>query len=308
MEMESSVEKIFHLSAGWHRTILIHADKAHTAMKKSLLALTSILISLALPGCFQSETTIHLNKDGSGTLVEETRLGAQMLAMIGQMGALGGDANAAKADPMKDLISEEKAKTHASELGEGVTFEKAEPIEANGSKGARVTYAFKDINHLKISAGDSMKGLSSMPGAEAKIDKKVDPMTFSFAGDKLTIKMPEPKKPNGPDTEADAADANKPDMDSPEAMAMMKQMCGDMKMSLRLVVEPGIGETNATHSEGNTVTLMEMNMGKLVENVDAMKKLSKMDPKQDPAIAMEALKGIDGIKIETRKEVTVKLK
>lgn len=89
------------------------------------------------------------------------------------------------------------------------------------------------------------------------------------------------------------------------AMAMMKQMCGDMKMSLKLAVEPGIGETNATHREGNTITLMEMNMGKIVENPDAMKKLGKMDPKQDPTVAMEALKGIDGIKVEAQKEVTV---
>ncbi|MEI6176997.1 MAG: hypothetical protein WCS43_08905 [Verrucomicrobiota bacterium] len=275
-------------------------------MNKTLLALTSTLMALVLPGCFQSETTIHLNKDGSGTLVEETRFGAQMLAMIGQMGAIGGDEKAAKPDPMKDLMSEEKAKTHATTLGEGVTFVKAEPSEVGGAKGARVTYAFKDINKLKISAGDSMNALSSMPGAKAEVDKKAEPMVFNYAGGNLSIKMPQPKKPDAPD--AGAADAKKPDMDSPEAMAMMKQMCGDMKMSLKLVVEPGIGETNATHRDGSTITLMEMNMGKLVESADAMKKLGKIDPKQDPSVAMDALKGIDGIKVETQKEVTVTVK
>jgi hypothetical protein len=284
----------------------MQAEEAVSTMKKTLLALTSVLMTLALPGCFQSETTIHLNKDGSGTLVEETRFGAQMLAMIGQMGAIGGDEKAAAPDPMKDLMSAEKAKTRAANLGEGVTFVKAEPSEVGGAKGARVTYAFKDINKLKISAGDSMNALSSMPGAEEKADKNVEPILFSYAGGKLSIKPPQPKKPDAP--EAGAADAPKPDMDSPEAMAMMKQMCGDMKMSLKLVVDSGIGETNATHREGNTITLVEMNMGKLVENPDAMKKLGKMDPKQDPTVAMEALKGIDGIKVETQKEVTVTVK
>ena len=272
-------------------------------MKKTLLALTSTLMVLALPGCFQSETTIHLNKDGSGTLVEETRFGAQMLEMIGQLGAIGGDDKAAKPDPVKDLMSEEKAKTHAAKLGEGVTFVKAEPSELKGAKGARMTYAFKDINKLKISAGDSMNALSSMPGAEAKADKNVEPMVFNYAEGKLSIKMPQPKKPDAPD-----ATVKRPEMDNPEAMAMMKQMCSDMKMSVKLVVEPGIGETNATHREGSTITLMEMNMGKLVENADAMKKLAKIDPKEDPTVAMEALKGIDGIKVETQKEVTVTVK
>ena len=71
-------------------------------MKKTLLAMASALISLVLPGCFQNETTIHLNKDGSGTLVEETRLGGQMLAMMEQMSALGGE-QAADKDPIKVL-------------------------------------------------------------------------------------------------------------------------------------------------------------------------------------------------------------
>lgn len=279
-------------------------------MKKTLLALTSILATLVLPGCFQNETTIHLNKDGSGTLVEENRLGAQMLKMLDQMGgAMGGDDKANKADPLKDMLSEEKAKTRATTLGEGVSFVKVEPVNANGSKGARTTYAFKDINKLKITTGDSMKGMTAMSGAEAPADKKTEPVVFNYAGGKLTIKMPKPKKTEVPAAEEAAKDGEpgKTDMDSPEAMAMMKQMCGDMKVSLKLVVEPGIDETNATHVDGNTITLMEMNMGKLVENVDAMKKLTKMDQKADPKAAMEALKGIDGIKVEDKEEVTVKV-
>ncbi len=96
-------------------------------------------------------------------------------------------------------------------------------------------------------------------------------------------------------------------MDNPEAEAMMKQMMGDMKMSLKVVIEPGISETNATHQTGNTITLMEMNMGKLVENVDNLKKLGSVD-QNDPAAAMAALKGIDGVKMETKREVTVKVK
>ena len=38
-------------------------------MKRLLLAISSAVVALVLPGCLQSETTITLNKDGSGTLV-----------------------------------------------------------------------------------------------------------------------------------------------------------------------------------------------------------------------------------------------
>jgi len=283
-------------------------------MKKILLAMTSALTALVLPGCFQSETTIHLNKDGSGTLVEETKLGAQMIAMMDQMAAgFGGGGEKAKAsDPVKDMLSEEKAKKRAAELGDGVTFDKAEPVEANGAKGARITYKFKDINKLKVTTGDGMKNASpmgdmaDMPGAEKP--KKQEPIQFNYADGNLTIKMPKPDVADEKAKDAPAGeDKATPDMGGPEAEAMMKQMFADMKMSLKVVIEPGIAESDATHKDGNTITLMEMNFGKLIENADAFKKLQKIDQK-DPAKAMEALKGIEGVKVEVKEQVTVKVK
>jgi hypothetical protein len=272
-------------------------------MKKSLLALASALVTLVLPGCFQSETTIHLNKDGSGTLVEETRLGAQMLAMMDQMAGLGGGD--AQEDPVKQMFSADKAKARASQLGEGVVFEKSEAVNANGAKGARVTYRFKDINTLKVSSEDSMKNLSPM-GAQAPAAQKTVPISFTYADGKLTIKMPQPAKADAPEAPA-AEDPAKPDLDNPEMEAMMKQMFADMKMSLKVVIEPGIAESNATHQDGNTITLMDMELGKLLENADTLKKLAKVDQK-NPAAAMDALKGIEGVKVEAQKEITVKVK
>lgn len=151
-------------------------------MKKILLLAASVLCALILPGCFQHHTTIRLNKDGSGTLVEETLLGAQMLGMLDQMAAGFGGGGAAPADPTKEMLSEEKAKKRATELGEGVSFEKAEPLNKDGSRGARVTYRFKDINQLKVSTGDGMKNLSppGMPGAEAAAPKKQPPWHSSI--------------------------------------------------------------------------------------------------------------------------------
>ena len=268
-------------------------------MKKLLLLLTSALAALALPGCFQNETTIHLNKDGSGTLVEETRLGAQMVAMMDQMAGLGGEN--ANADPLAQMFSEDKAKARAASLGEGVAYEKTELLTAGGAQGARVTYHFADINQLKVSAGDGVKNMSPMGDKAAEKAAKNAPIAFTYADGKLTIRMPEPEKPDATEN------PDMTDMERPEAQAMMKQMMGDMKLSMKVIIEPGIAESNATHQDGNTITLMEMNMGKLVENPDNLKKLSSID-KNDPAAAMEALKGIDGVKFEAQREVTITLK
>lgn len=270
-------------------------------MKTLILASTSAVCALVLPGCLQSETTVHLNKDGSGTLVEQTTLGGQMTAMMEQMAAMGGDQGQ---DPLKEMFSAEKAKKKAANYGEGVTFEKSEPVTVGANKGAKVTYKFADINKLKLSPGENLNDMSPEMGQHDTAKVKSEPVTFTYGGGNLAIHFPEPKKP---DAEAkEKAKAAAPEMENPQMEGMMKQMMADMKVSVKLVVEPGIAETDATYRDGKTLTLMEMEMGKVLEKPDGFKKLTATKD-EDPAAAMEALKGIEGVKVETKREVTVKV-
>ena len=146
-----------------------------------------------------------------------------------------------------------------------------------------------------------MKNISPMADqAPAKDLQK--PVTFGYTDGTLTVTIPEPEKP--------AADAPKPAdalEENPQMEAMMKQMLGDMTLSVKLVVEPGISETDATYRETNTITLVDIEMLKLLEKPEAFKKLNSA-PKDNPAAAMEFLKGLDGVKMETKKVITVKLK
>jgi hypothetical protein len=273
------------------------------SMKKLIRTLLLAASTFAFTSCFQHEITIHVKSDGSGTIVEETRLGAQMLEMMQQMAAgFGGDAE--KADPTKDMLSEDKAKGRAGKLGEGVQFVKIEPVEDNGSKGARATYAFKDISKLTLSTSEGSKAMQ-MPGTP-KPEKapKEAPIRFEFANSELTVHMPKPDRNAAEKPEAPAEQA---DMDNPEAKAMMKQMFGDMKMSIKIKAESGIASSDATHQIDDTVTLMEMNFGKLIENEENLKKLATMD-QNDPQKAMESLKGIEGISFEVKPTIKIKLK
>jgi len=264
---------------------------------KPFLILASVLVALALPSCLQNETTIHLNKDGSGTLVEETTFGAQAVAMFSQLAAMGGEA--APADPLAELFSEEKAKSRAAKLGDGVTFEKTEPLTRGANRGGRVTYRFADINTLKIAPGEGLK--DSMPQAQ-EAAAKAKPITFTYVDGKLTMKMPEPEATPPMEGSKPAA---QPDP-SPQEIAMMKQMMGDMTMKFKIVAEPGIKSTNATHHEGNTVTVMEMEMGKLLENPKTIMQLRDAG-QSDASKAMEIMKGVPGVKVETQKEVVIQL-
>ncbi|MCE9518573.1 MAG: hypothetical protein K8R87_03250 [Verrucomicrobia bacterium] len=233
-------------------------------MKKSILSFASLLAALSLSSCFQQETTIHLKKDGSGTVVEETRLSSQMLGMM-SMNQVPPGAEATHKGPLDDLLSEEKAKARATELGEGVTLVKVEPVTVGTSKGARATYRFSDINKLRISTDEAMKDMSpagGMPDAAKPDAKKNKPIGFNYKDGVLTMRPNAEMKGDKPNA------GKKPDAAAPlndaQGMAMMKQMFTDMKISFKLVADSGIAETNATHRTGDTITLMDMDMNKLM--------------------------------------------
>jgi len=273
-------------------------------MKRFFLSLASVVAACFTTSCFQSETTVHLNKDGSGTLVEETRLGGQALEMLAQFAQLGGGApGEEKKDPLADMYSEDKAKARAAKLGEGVTLEKVEKNEKDGFKGAKTTYHFADINKLVLNTSDSMTdAMPEVPGQPKPEAKKTEPIRFKYEGGKLTIAMPQPEKKEAPAGEVPPNPAQ-----DPAAMEMAKQMFVGARVSVNLVVEPGISQSNAAHLDGNKVTLLEMDLGKLMQNPKAFEKMSAAG-NEDPAAAMEALKGIEGVKVETAKEVTVTVK
>jgi hypothetical protein len=264
-------------------------------MKKFLLMIPAAM-ALLMTSCLEHHVTVTLNKDGSGTITEETLMGAKMLAMMEQMAALGGEG-AEVPDPTADLVDKEKAEANAKKMGEGVTLEKVEKIDNNGAKGGRVVYAFKDINAVELRFGNSLGDMEAGGGEVAGEAEK--PTRFAYKDGVLTLKNEAPEKgevPEGGDEEID-----------PAQMAQAKQMLDGMKMSLKLEFPGGIEETNATHVEGGTVTLMEMDMGKLLDEPGTFAKLQKAQP-ESPAAMAELLKGVKGMKVDANDELKVKLK
>lgn len=262
------------------------------AMKKSLhrifRALLAFAAALAVSSCLQNETTITLDKDGSGTIVDETILGAQMLGMMAQFG-----------DPLDEMFSEEKAKEKAGKIGEGVKYVKTERINADGKKGARVFYEFADINKIKVEPGSVLDSMGDqLPTAAA--EKKGSAVSFKYADGKLTVITPptdfeEMDLPGGGQADAD-----------PEMEAMMKQMFADMRIGLKLNFPGGIKETNASHRDGNTIILFDVQVGQLLGQIGELEKITELG-KTDETAAIEATKNLRGVKMETEKEITVTL-
>lgn len=262
-----------------------------TCFIRKLKFALGLALAITLPSCLQNETTINLNKDGSGTIVEETTLGEQMLQMMTQFAQPG------QPDPVAEMFSEDKAKEKATSMGEGVEYVKTVMIDENGKKGARVHYKFADINNIKVSPGSALEDLGD--GAPVEEEKKDDSVKFKYADGKLSIIVP----PTDFDDMAMPGQEDQP----AEAEAMMTQMLADMRLTMKLNIPDGIEETNASHVDGNTITLFDMQVGKVVAQKDALNKISET-AKTDVDAAKEAFGKLEGVKVETKEDVTVTLK
>lgn len=268
-------------------------------MKKFWMILTAGL-ALMVSSCIEHHAVVTVNKDGSGTVTEETTMGGMAVMMMAQLPA-------DQENPLAALADKDEAEKKAATMGEGVTVQKVEAVDANGRKGGKITYAFEDINKLKFTYGDTVTEMGDgMDGAgEAAEEAKEanQPFLFTYKDGVLTV-----KNQDAPETKLDEEPAEEVEEELDDAsLAMAKQMMGDMKMSFKIAIPGGIEETNATYVDGNEVTFMEMEMGKLLEDPDKFKKLNQDQP-DSVAEMQEILKGVEGVKAEVLEEVTIKLK
>lgn len=282
--------------------------KISNHIHRAVAATAALGAALALSACFESEQVITVKKDGSGTIEAKTILGAQMAGMIKMAQQQGGE-EAAK-DPLTDPA---ELKKQAAKMGEGVEFVKVEPLKFDdGRMGAVATFKFADIRRVKMVPGEGPNvGSEEAEGA----GKEESPIRFGFTpGDnpKLTITMPPQKKEEAKaEAKKEGDDEAEPKVDEAAgdeaAMAMMAPMMQGMRVTMKVKVEGEITKTDATHKDGSTVTLMDLDMGKLFANKDVLKKMESPDDMKDFAkfaqIAKEA-----GATLEAKPEVSVEFK
>lgn len=257
-------------------------------INKALALLGAMMALLGLSSCLEMESTISVSQDGSGIVTERIAMGAQMTAMMKMGGAEGGE------DPFAQF-DEAALKEKESRFGEGVTFDSVKQEEKDGGMVFTVTYKFADVSKLTYEPGLLMDNEEAEEEAE---EEKGEELKFEFADGELTVLVPEP----------DASDFALEDEEmSEEQLVMMAPMMAGLKMSVKLQFEGGIESTNATYTEGNSVTLMSLDFDGLMKNeggLAAMKKL-QVDGREEFA---EAVKGVQGVEAEHQAKVSVKLK
>jgi hypothetical protein len=264
-----------------------------------------VLAFLFFPlSCIQMESRILVKPDGSGTVEERFLMRKEFVHAMQEMGKAAEAAGEKKDEPSPtSLYDEEKLKAKAAEMGEGVTFVAGRKIELEKYEGYTVTYAFKDINTLRINQNPH-ENTAGVSGEVSQLPAK-EYMTFDFKPGHpclLTLKSPQKEAPT-PTEERPSGSEEEPVAE--EMPPEVKELFEGMRMAMLLEIQGSIVETNATHVDGTRITLMELDFGKLLEDPKALKVLIEAQKKSLES-AKEVIKDLPGIKVDLNKEVLVK--
>ena len=272
-----------------------------------LLAKPILLITLGvlISGCIEMHTVITVKKDGSGLVEENIFIGKAIINMFKEFAAAFADST----QPQQEfnMFEEEKIKAKTSDYGEGVEFVSMKTIKTDEKEGYTAIYKFQDINKIKVNQDPS----DEMPMAEPKED--ADPASelvyFKFikgSPNKIIFTLPDEKKKDDTTNvntgEIETAEANA-EADTADFENMIKFM-KDMKAKVEIRIEGEIVNTNATHVEGNTVTLFDIDFGQLLSDTDKLEQFKKFNPDSFEEVK-KLVKDFPGIKVELNKEVFI---
>jgi hypothetical protein len=252
-----------------------------------------------LSGCLQSRTVISVNADGTGTVEETFLMQRDIVQMLASMGE--GESFS--------LLDRDELERGAEELGDGVQFQSAEEMSTDWGSGYRAVYSFDDINTLRVNQNPSDDVPSQGADMGGEQPSAVEYIQFTMTRGRpatLEIIMPEPEQ-----EELEPVDEMPEGMEAPEIseedMQGLASLYTDMRISVDVVVNGDIVDTNATHHDGNRVTLMDIDFNRILEEPEVMERLARQEP--GSLSQVEALvNDLPGIKAELNRRIQVRFR
>ena len=288
-------------------------------MKKGFLTTLMVLATALLAGCFQSERTVQVKADGSGTVEEIVLLSKALTGMLDAATEGGneaaGDAKGAAPKKKEDQLAaqEKEARAKLAGMGEGVSLVSVTPVQRGDFEGYKAVYAFKDINTLKL-ASDPTPGTPGGGSGKAttfRFTRGENSVLVVSSGSAAPPEAKETKeasaaKPDAPaGAESQPAAGEAPKADQEAAMQMLKQMFTGMKLSEKIVVEGTIVESNALFRSGPEITVVDVDFGKLLSTKpEELTKLQSV-PQDDKEKLLLAMSKIQGFKVDMNDELRV---
>jgi hypothetical protein len=267
--------------------------------KTALFCILASLIVL-VTNCIQVTTKVIVDKDGSGTIEYTYIISNNFVDFLNQMS--NSETEGPKVDYVDQLIADGLPQKSASTFGDGVTFVSYEKISTDVGKGFKGIYSFPDIS--KVSLNQNPMNPEAKEGDTQALKEY---FRFQFKpGNPAVLVIIQPKKEF---TEKKDSDSRENMEISDDMLEMMRNLYKDMKISIQVAVKGKIMTTNAVYVDNNTstLTLLEIDFGKLTADADEFKALMKKNPESIGEFK-ELIKNVPGIKLELEEKLNVKFK
>ena len=249
---------------------------------------------LLLTGCIDVETHVFVNKDGSGEVKQTMMMKSEFVEMIGAM----------KGEENYSLLNEKELRGKSAEMGRGVSFVSAEPVQSGGFSGYTARYTFDDIESLRLNQnpGDDLPDEASEGGTVREL------ISFEFQEGRtstLTIHMPAMEEE--PSKNRSGSNGDMPENEELEFIEAFNKLYKDMRMVMKISVDGTIRSTNASYREGDTVTLMEIDFSAIAEDAELIKELARSEPETTEELKA-FMQNVPGMKAELEEEVRIEFR
>lgn len=272
-----------------------------SAQHPSEIVLTIFLIasiSFLFSGCIEVEMLLKVKPGGSGLIEEKVLLSSEMIEMMSSFMAMGEENE----ENTFSIYNEDELRTEASKFGQGVEFVSGEKLLDNGREGFKAIYKFSDINQLRLDE-DAASSMPANMGMENSEDSK-NYVTFVFTEghpSSLFINLPRGKEDETEEYESEfELETGEVDTEWDEAKELLK----DFRFSIKVEPLGEIESSDATHLNGNIITLLEMDFEKIMEIPEKFEELKSRKLKNIEE-AQDLLKDIPGFKFELKEKVQV---
>lgn len=274
-------------------------------MRTVKMAVLALVASWAL-GCISVDSVVKVKADGTGTLEQTMLINSSAMGMMSMMGGAAESKDAAKKLDPATLFSRDKLAAEAPKLGEGVTFVSSEPVTSGEMKGVKAIYAFTDFNKLNVTTAlpDLDEAGTEMKGKGEKL-----PLVMSRKGSNALITLDllsEMAKADARKEPAKKAEGT-PEMPK-EMMAMLAPMFKDMRVAISVEPQGSLVRTNATHVQGQRITLFDVAFGEIFADPKGVEKLEALGNNPSIDQIRTALKGMKGIKINEVEKLEIEFK
>jgi hypothetical protein len=269
---------------------------------KAFKIVVLLVLTSALMGCFESIVLLRVNKDGSGTVEETVVISDKFMEL---MKSFGGEEEGEAEE--QDPIDEQQLMDKAASMGEGVRYVSAEPVKTDRGSGYKAIYSFSDINDVRINQNPG-ENVSPPPMGGEEEGPVEEWLRFNFKGGKTaTLEIIYPQDVAEDIDQEEAAEAEADLESNPEMMQMMQELYEDMHIGIAVEVNGEIVETNASYVDGSTVTLMDIDFAKILEDEQKFKELMSANPETVEEMK-ELVKDNPGIKVEIEKAIQIRFR